>query len=200
MSRPIVVAPAVADDVAQLARLHFAAFPDEEASWLGPRYAQAFVRWFGTQPQAIVLVATAGAAVGYVFGVPPADLRRLYRALLPVAVGCTLMRPWVFAHPELRAMAVRRARLLLGGARDTAPGSGAHLVLKTIAVADGWRRRGVGTRLLEAFTDDARRRGARTLTLNVLARNRSARALYERHGWRPTGQREGEFLEYRIEL
>jgi ribosomal-protein-alanine N-acetyltransferase len=55
--------------------------------------------------------------------------------------------------------------------------------LLEIAVAPGWRRRGVGDRLLAALCARADHGGARLVTLEVRAGNAAARALYARHGF-----------------
>jgi GNAT superfamily N-acetyltransferase len=52
-----------------------------------------------------------------------------------------------------------------------------------VVVAPDARGRGVGTALLAEAEDWARERGHRILTLNVFARNESARRVYERAGF-----------------
>jgi GNAT superfamily N-acetyltransferase len=59
----------------------------------------------------------------------------------------------------------------------------AHAHIGILAVAENAEGRGVGSALLAAAEGWARRRGSRTLTLNVFERNRRARALYERRGF-----------------
>jgi RimJ/RimL family protein N-acetyltransferase len=69
--------------------------------------------------------------------------------------------------------------------------------VRTIAgfVVDArFRRRGVGRALLDATATEARRRGARRLTLRVLAANESARRLYESAGFVVEGVLREEFL------
>lgn len=56
-----------------------------------------------------------------------------------------------------------------------------------ICVAPGQRGQGVGTALIEALAQEARRRGHAALKLEVQARNRRARALYERLGFERVG-------------
>jgi ribosomal-protein-alanine N-acetyltransferase len=63
----------------------------------------------------------------------------------------------------------------------------AHIT--TFAVHPGWRRRGIGDRLLLALLDVAVRRGAREATLEVRLSNLPARRLYEKFGFRPGGLR-----------
>ena len=61
------------------------------------------------------------------------------------------------------------------------------------AVDPGWRRAGLGLRLLERVAWAARCRGGRRLFLEVRESNRAARALYERAGFRPAGRRPGYY-------
>jgi ribosomal protein S18 acetylase RimI-like enzyme len=62
-----------------------------------------------------------------------------------------------------------------------------------LAVDPAVRRRGVGRALLLAAIDEARRRGARRLTLQVLGTNPGALALYTGCGFEVEGVRRGEF-------
>jgi RimJ/RimL family protein N-acetyltransferase len=50
-------------------------------------------------------------------------------------------------------------------------------------IADGWRGRGIGTRLMEAGITWARESGAHKVTLTVWPHNRSAIALYRKFGF-----------------
>lgn len=73
-------------------------------------------------------------------------------------------------------------------------GSHAHvLTIDGLAVHPSAQGRGVGRALVEAAVDLARERGARRLTLRVLAHNRPARRLYERCGFAVEGVLRGEF-------
>ena len=62
--------------------------------------------------------------------------------------------------------------------------------LYSIAVSPNSVGRGVGRRLLQAIEDEARRRGASRLHLEVRADNVSAIHLYERMGYRRVGRRD----------
>jgi ribosomal protein S18 acetylase RimI-like enzyme len=53
----------------------------------------------------------------------------------------------------------------------------------TVAVAPGWRGRGVGTALMGSLADWGRREGVRKLQLHVRAGNQGAIALYRRLGY-----------------
>lgn len=61
--------------------------------------------------------------------------------------------------------------------------------LANIAIADAFRRRGLGRRLLEHVMAVARERGVETLVLEVRVSNRAAAALYERYGFVEVGYR-----------
>ena len=62
------------------------------------------------------------------------------------------------------------------------------LVLDGICVDRGARGRGIGSSLLNAAVDKARHRGVGAVRLSVVDTNPRARALYERHGFMPTGR------------
>ncbi|MET9408952.1 GNAT family N-acetyltransferase [Streptomyces sp. NPDC002935] len=63
-----------------------------------------------------------------------------------------------------------------------------------LAVADVARGAGVGRALLRAVREEARRQGARRITLRVLGHNTPARRLYESEGFAVEGILPGEFL------
>jgi ribosomal protein S18 acetylase RimI-like enzyme len=62
-----------------------------------------------------------------------------------------------------------------------------------LAVAEATQGRGVGRALLEGAIAEAGRRGARRLTLRVLAHNAAARRLYAGCGFEVEGILRGEF-------
>ncbi|GGZ70178.1 GNAT family N-acetyltransferase [Streptomyces echinoruber] len=73
--------------------------------------------------------------------------------------------------------------------------SNAHVLqIQGLAVAAQARRAGVGRALLRAAQEEARRRGARRLTLRVLGHNTPARRLYESEGFVVEGVLPEEFL------
>ena len=91
------------------------------------------------------------------------------------------------------------ARLLLGLADDQviatiygvplrADPSKAQVAM--LAVDPVLWRTGVGTQMLRAMTNALREQGCRHLRMNVDPGNEPARALYERQGWRHTGETE----------
>lgn len=65
--------------------------------------------------------------------------------------------------------------------------------IQGLAVADEARGRGVGRALIRAAVAEARRRGARRITLRVLGHNTPARKLYESEGFVVEGVLPEEF-------
>ncbi|WP_425588979.1 GNAT family N-acetyltransferase [Streptomyces similanensis] len=66
--------------------------------------------------------------------------------------------------------------------------------IRGLAVAEAARGTGVGRALLRAAREEARRQGARRITLRVLGHNAPARALYASEGYAVEGVLPGEFL------
>ncbi|MFI8228068.1 GNAT family N-acetyltransferase [Streptomyces sp. NPDC085900] len=66
--------------------------------------------------------------------------------------------------------------------------------IQGLVVAEEARGAGVGRALLRAVREEARRQGARRLTLRVLGHNAPARRLYETEGFVVEGVLPGEFL------
>jgi ribosomal-protein-alanine N-acetyltransferase len=67
----------------------------------------------------------------------------------------------------------------------------------TIAVDPLHRRRRIGERLLVALIDEAMRRGARWVTLEVRKSNLGAQALYRKYGFKDIGIRKGYYSDNR---
>ncbi len=73
--------------------------------------------------------------------------------------------------------------------------SHAHVLqIQGLGVHPAAQGRGVGGALLEAAAEEARRRGARKLSLRVLGWNTGARRLYEKHGFAVEGLLADEFF------
>ncbi|HEX5467275.1 MAG TPA: ribosomal protein S18-alanine N-acetyltransferase [Candidatus Limnocylindrales bacterium] len=115
------------------------------------------------------------------------DVHIIERASFPV--------PWP-AYAFRQELATNRlARYLVVRAGDeTVAYAGLWLMVDeahvtTFAVLPGWRRLGIGSRLLLAILDLAKEIGAAVATLEVRLSNQGARRLYERFGFRPVGIR-----------
>jgi ribosomal protein S18 acetylase RimI-like enzyme len=73
------------------------------------------------------------------------------------------------------------------------PASDHVIVVNGLAVDPARHRQGVGKALLDAAVREAALRGARRMTLRVLAPNAAARRLYESCGFKVEGILRGEF-------
>ena len=69
--------------------------------------------------------------------------------------------------------------------------------LGNVAVAAGWRRRGIASRLVETVVAWLGERGVREVFLEVRESNHGARTLYARHGFEPVGRRSGYYTHPR---
>lgn len=67
----------------------------------------------------------------------------------------------------------------------------------TIAVDPLHRRRRIGERLLVALIDEAMKRGARWMTLEVRKSNLGAQTLYRKYGFKDIGVRKGYYSDNR---
>jgi [ribosomal protein S18]-alanine N-acetyltransferase len=67
--------------------------------------------------------------------------------------------------------------------------------LGNLSVASGWRRRGIGERLVHAVLVRAHERGVREVYLEVRVSNYGAQSLYHRYGFAEVGRRRNYYLE-----
>jgi ribosomal-protein-alanine N-acetyltransferase len=103
--------------------------------------------------------------------------------------------PWpAYAfRQELETNKLARYLVVRAGSRTVAYGGiwlmvdEAHVT--TFAVLPGWRRRGVGARLMLSLMELSIQVGAHVVTLEVRLSNIPARTLYQRFGFRPVGVR-----------
>ena len=68
-----------------------------------------------------------------------------------------------------------------------------ELQIDNLAVADQWRRQGIGEALLKSALSQVSGLGARSATLEVRAANATARGFYEKNGFTPVGLRKGYY-------
>ena len=93
---------------------------------------------------------------------------------------------WSRLRQTLSAPASLRASLVLSLLSRTDAQDA--LVLDGICVDRATRGRGIGSTLLAEAAQKAQRLGLRAVKLSVIDTNPRARALYERHGFTPTGR------------
>jgi putative acetyltransferase len=109
----------------------------------------------------------------------------------------------VFRHPDAAVFVAEEDGRILGRmslSRDPHPAS-RHVADLGLMVAEDQRRRGIGTRLLEAALEWARLAGVTKLELHVFPWNEPALRLYESFGFEREGyrkrhyERDGELVD-----
>lgn len=104
-------------------------------------------------------------------------------------------------HHELRKnrlacyLVARLVKQIVGYAGMWVTLDEAHVT--TIAVSPAHRRQKIGERLLVALIDEAMKRGARWITLEVRKSNLGAQALYRKYGFKEIGTRKGYYSDNR---
>lgn len=110
-----------------------------------------------------------------------------------------------WSERTFRGLLARSNASLVVAQEETRPGgpilgyavlwvAGGEAELGDLAVDPRARRRGVGSALLAATLEEAARRGAQAVLLEVRESNRAARSLYEGEGFRVVGLRSRYYL------
>ncbi len=210
---PLEVVDLTADDVAEVASLHLASFPESALTHLGFDGLHRYYRMMlvGDHPAALLGARRGGRLVGFAVVDPEASHLTDYLAARWWALGPrALLRADLLVDRAMRPRAriagsllTRRARLLVGRfglrrrsappARSSVPvetggapvpDAGPSCSLLAIGVDPTLQGQGLGARLLAAAEDVARRRGYARIRCTVARDNVRARALYEGRGWR----------------
>lgn len=180
---------------------HLAHFADGFFARLGPRFLARYYRTFLDGPTAVAVIAeNDGAPCGYLTGVLRTAqhrnlLLRYHGPGLAVRGSAAMVR-----HPRagLTFVATRLLRYVRGLRRSLTPTRptpsapeptsasadvGSTAVLTHVVVTEPRRSRGVGTRLVDRFLDEATQAGCSTAALVTLADPTGAAAFYEARGW-----------------
>jgi ribosomal-protein-alanine N-acetyltransferase len=112
--------------------------------------------------------------------------------------AASFVEPWSrslfteeIAQPTRRYVAATDEGSVCGYGGIMLVGEDAHVV--TLAVAPGYRERGVASRIMMELIGLARANGARHLTLEVRESNQAALELYRKFGFEPAGTRKGYY-------
>jgi ribosomal-protein-alanine N-acetyltransferase len=141
----------------------------------------------------------------------PLHIRRAVRDDIPGILGierASFSDPWTEESFET-ALGLDRMQVLVAetpGAENGDDGSGlaGYVValvigpeaeIADLAVAPGWRRRGIGQALLARSIAELVVAGVRTLYLEVRESNQAARTLYGSNGFRSVGRRRGYYRQ-----
>lgn len=206
------VVPADRRHLSGIVQCHLAAFPGQFLTRLGPRFLEAYYRFYMDSPGGINLVAVVGDRVlGFVSGGDPAVRGRFIRSRVPRFIGLLAWHGlWdPFVRRRLAVHLTNLVRTLAGrlpwsrqGSNGTAKGDDASgvSVLLSIAVDPTATGRGIGRRLMEAFREESLRRGYREMTLSAHSDNDSAIRLYRACGWEVVRQEDdGVYLRRRTD-
>lgn len=135
--------------------------------------------------------------------VRPADVESLAGLAQELFAGDP---PWSTEHFESELAGVSDSRWYVAAEADGQLAGYAGLLVsgdtadvQTLAVAAAHQRRGIGSTMLAALIEEARRRGASTLLLEVRADNEAAIALYTRHHFEQISRRRGYYDAGRVD-
>lgn len=178
-----------ANDLAEVARIHCAAFPGRALTRLGDEAVRRYYAWqFEGPHDAVYLAACQGdRLIGYLFGGTfrgsLSGFVRKNRGWLIVAV---LTHPWCLLSEEFRDR-IRTALRAVGsggGSRPSAPVSVERSFgILAIAVDPAVQGTGAGKVLMLEAERIAREQGFAKMNLSVDPRNVQAVTFYERLGW-----------------
>ncbi len=175
----IHVRPATDADTAPAAALHSSQIAEGFLSFLGPRFLEHLYRRIICSSTSFLSIAEGDRRpVGFIAG--STDLAGLYRAFL-LWDGV----PAALAAGRRLVSSPRRAWETLTRGPSTKARSNEAAELLAVAVDPDWRGRGAGRLLVEAFLEEAGRRGHGSARVVVAAHNRPAIAMYEDTGFVP---------------
>lgn len=116
-------------------------------------------------------------------------------ALAEIHAACfTLPRPWNAGEISALLDSPHVFLLIESGGFLMGRAIAGEAELLTLAVQPAERRRRVGTKLVEQFLAEARRRDSAHAFLEVASENAAAIALYKRAGFDPVGRRKGYYI------
>jgi ribosomal protein S18 acetylase RimI-like enzyme len=189
--QPQTVSSMSEGDLPEVIAVHRNAFQGYMNTSLGGWYLRRFLGWFAATENAIALVARDqnSECSGYVVGAPVGYQSQLNRQLLVPAAFGLVSHPWVVLERRVQRAVVARLSSLLANKRRFSDSNSSlpppTISLVGIGVTAKAQGTGAGSRLMEAFQDEARSMGMCSMRLSVYPDNTAARKLYEKNGWTP---------------
>lgn len=149
-------------DLERVVAIHLAAFPGFFLTFLGARFLRLFYEQVIALDEIRLVAVAGGRCVAFAVGsaAPGAFFRTLLRRRALAFARCAL--PAVLRRPTA---AVRIARALLKPKQARRAAGTATLL--SLSVDPPVQRAGIGRRLVHAFVDEARRRGATRVDLTT---------------------------------
>lgn len=173
-------------DASAIAALHRRLFPEYRSTSLGPRFCARMYRRYATTDGAFGFVIwRGGERAGFVVGGGPGVHARINRSLRGAAAAALAMRPalaWKSVTGSL-SLRVSKGRRMSSSHSVPHPRHQRAAKLVLIGVKENARGTGAAAELLDAFREEAARRGFDTVCLVVNRNNARARASYAKAGW-----------------
>jgi len=123
-------------------------------------------------------------------------------ALLALEQSTPLAAHWSAAHYASRLQSSRGAAcFLLAEGQNRICGficariAAREWEIENVVVAEDFRRRGIGARLMNSLIEQWKQNGGAALLLEVRASNAAARAFYHHHGFRQLAQRRAYYRD-----
>lgn len=192
MSGQVIVDKAAERDIVSIAALFTDSFRDSVIHHCGrlprPQAMQdVFLLVYQAEPDAAFVARCDGQVIGYCFA--PVHLSSLW--VRAVTGGHILKWAWRWLtgrygfglHP-VKVIVLNKIAFLCSAVK---PGKTANARILSIAVADGWRGKGVATKLMERALDYFREMRADRVRLEVRPDNAPAIRVYEKLGFVPAG-------------
>lgn len=178
-------------DLAEVARVHRAAFPASALTELGEEAVRRYYLWQleGPHDHHFVCVRLEGQLAGFcVSGISRGALSGFLRRNTGFLTAQVAMRPWLLANPIVRTRMGAALKLLRQVQRKAAPAGGEGCAVSwgilAIAVSPAVQGAGVAQHLLADCERVALARGFRRLHLTVAVDNQRAIRFYQKWGWR----------------
>lgn len=196
MNTEFRVIPAGERHIEGIVQCRMRAFPDYFATLIGPAFIRASSQFYVSHPDGIVFVALTGEdrVVGVVAGGKP-ELRSLFtRKRLPrlafniiwAGIADSRARRRLAQHlgSFVKKVLVKLKLLKQEKLREPPPDPpGTWSSLLTVGADPDFRGMGIGSAVMQAFADESKKRGYRTMRLSVYNDNAAAIALYQKCGW-----------------
>jgi ribosomal protein S18 acetylase RimI-like enzyme len=188
----VAVSQVNAPDCNALARIHLTAFPKSVVTAFGAKVVKSYYEWQTSRTAGLTcLIAVRDSQVcGYALAGSPMSSMASFIRSRPLQLMIAAL-----AHPQLILDRTLRARVTAYVSKlvfrkhsqptpeSSQPARDPGFWIEAIAVDSGIRRAGIGSSLMAACEDEARRRGCTEMFLAVETGNDPAIALYEKMGW-----------------
>jgi ribosomal protein S18 acetylase RimI-like enzyme len=201
----LVIRDAIESDLADVARLHMAAFPDSVLGEMGAEAVRRNYHWQLTGPHDLIaLVAvddTDGSVAGYLFGgVFRGSTIGFVKSQRWFLMGQLLKNPrillrgvgWSRIGLAARLLARRRQSTPVPEKPETVPRS--SLGVLAIAVDPAAQGRGVGRALMDRVSELAAAQGFTAMHLTVHPTNTGGLAFYRALGWTELYEDDGRWV------